>query len=289
MKYERKRRRMKMGRKIVKINSNAKSKMIILLTIGLVFGLLLFIATDFNFTAGNNGKSSAYNDAINLNTLKTSQNGVLYSEDFNDGIADFWETIGGTWTVENNHYKATGTPGERVRSYYNNQTFHNYIYEGDFNLVSGTEMQIIFNIQNISLGVDQGYYCQLTLFYDDPGDRKNSVILYSTQNYQATHKIVSYNFSNNQWYHFKVISTGAEVEFFLNNSLVLSFSGVFYTSGFIGVKAMYGPIAYWDNITVNGINTNDDQMPIISGYNLFFLLGVLSVVAILIRKKLKKY
>ena len=275
-----------MRRKIIKMKS--KSTMMILLTLGIVFGLLIFITPNLNFTAGNNDKSSGYSDKINLDTLKTSQDVVLYSEDFDDGVADFWEAIGGTWTVENNQYKAIGIPWERVRSYYNNQTFHNYIYEGDFNLVSGNEMQIIFNIQNISLGVDQGHYCQLTLFYDDPGDRKNSVILYSTQNYQATHKIVSYNFSNNQWYHFKVISTGADVEFFLNNSLVLSFSGVFYTSGFIGVKAMYGPIAYWDNITISSIYTNDDQIPIIPGYNLFFVLGVLSVVAILIRKKLKK-
>lgn len=275
--------------KLVKMNSKAKLTSIILVTSGIVFGLMLFVATDLNFPAENNVKSSRNNDIIDLDTLKTSQDVLLYSEDFDDGVADFWETVGGTWTVENDRYKATGAPGERVRSYYNNQTFHNYIYEGDFNLVSGTEMQIIFNIHNISLGVDQGHYCQLTLFYDDPGDRKNSIILYSTQNYQATHKIVSYNFSNSQWYHFKLISTGADVEFHLNNSLVLSFSGVFFTSGFIGVKAMYGPIAYWDNITISSINSNDDQIPGIPGYNLFFLLGILSVVAILIWKKLKKY
>ena len=270
------------------MKSNSKSKIIILFTLGILFALILIEIPNLSFISGKDDNSSDYSDIINLDTLKTSKVNVLYSEDFDDGVADFWETIGGTWAVEDKKYKTTGFPGERVRSYYANQNFSTYVYEGDFNLVSGDEMQIIFNVQDIFPGVDQGHYCQLTLFFDDPGDRKNTVILYSTQNFQATHTIVPYNFSHNQWYHFTVISSEADVEFFLNNSLVLSFSGVFFTSGYIGVKSMFGPTAYWDNIVVRQYEPSEDSGGIIPGYNLFFLISTLSLVAIIISKKQKK-
>ena len=204
----------------------------------------------------NNGE---YNEGDSGNTekLKTSQSSILYSENFNDGIADNWATIGGSWTIENNQYKVTGTSGERVKSYYPAQNFSYYLYEGDFKLVSGNELQIIFNIQDIFSGADQGHYCQITLFYYDgsySSSRTDTAVLYSNLNYQIQHISVLYDFNYNQWYHFSIISTGTEINFFLNNSLVLSYSGVYFSSGYIGVKSMYGPVAYFDNIIVKDLN-----------------------------------
>lgn len=215
-----------------------------------ILGILLF-SSDLYY---NNLNSLFLLDCQNL---KISQEELLYTEDFDDGVANQWVTIGGTWIVENNHYKATGANGERVRSYYSGQSFNNYFYEGDLKLVSGDEIQLIFNVQDVFSGVDQGHYCQITLFYDDPGDRKDTAILYSTQNGQTEHNQTSYDFNHNQWYHFKVISIGSYVAFFLNDSLILSYSGLFYSSGYIGVKSMYGPTAYWDNIKVSKVNESD--------------------------------
>jgi parallel beta-helix repeat protein len=230
---------------------------VIIITIGIFF-VFSPIVNSQSFTVGNNNTSSVNSNILfNKRNLKTSQGDLLYSENFDDGVADNWEIIGGTWTVENGKYKVTDIYGDRVRSYNVNQVFSNYIYEGDFNLVSGNEMQIIFNIQDIFTGVDQGHYCQITLFYDDPYGRKDMVVLYSTQNGQTEHVNVEYDFTHNQWYHFSIISTGDYVDFFLNNSLILSFSGLFYSSGYIGVKSMFGPTAYWDNIVVSEIDNSN--------------------------------
>jgi len=265
------------------LKSNSKSLILFIIALGILFTLIPIITTNLGFISIYSNKGSEYSSHSNLESVKISQQDVLYSENFNDGVADNWETIGGNWTVENQQYKVTGIPGERVRSYYSYQTFSNYIYEGDFNLVSGDEMQIIFNVQDIFAGIDQGHYCQFTLFYDSSDPRNNSVILYSTQNYQSTHKVEPYDFINDKWYHFEVVSSEADVDFFINGSLILSFSGVFYTSGFIGVKAMFGPTAYWDNIVVR--KNLEYAVP---GYNLFFLLSYLSLIALILSKEVKK-
>jgi len=229
-----------------------------------ILGILLFSVYLFHENLNVRGekldgmdKTSFSYLPLDYQNLKSSQVELLYSEDFDDGVANHWVTIGGIWVIENNQYKATGVSGERVRSYYSNQSFNNFIYEGDLKLVSGEEIQLIFNVQNISAGVDQGHYCQITLFYEDFGERKDTAILYSTQNGQTEHTQTSYDFNHNEWYHFKIVSMGSNVAFFLNDSLILSYSGLLYSSGFIGVKSMYGPIAYWDNIKVSKFNESD--------------------------------
>jgi len=44
------------------------------------------------------------------------------------------------------------------------------------------------------------------------------------------------------------------VEFFLDDSLIFSYSSLLYSSGYIRVKATYEPIAYWDNIKVSSVD-----------------------------------
>ena len=229
--------------------------------LGIIISILVIFLFSANLSQGNLNtsgvnlkhkvKTSSSFLPLDSTNLKVSQGELLYLEDFNDGVANQWVTIDGTWTVENNQYKATGGSEGRVRSYYSGQTFINYTYEGDLKLVSGAEIQLIFNVQDIFSGDDQGHYCQITLFYDSGDERGDSAILYSVQNNQITHNQASFNFNHNQWYHFKIISIGSYVEFFLDNFLIFSYSGLFYSSGYIGVKSMYDPIAYWDNIKVS--------------------------------------
>ena len=57
---------MKMQRKVTKMKSNAKSKIIILIALGVIFALLPVITTNLRFIAGNSNKSSEYCDDCNL-------------------------------------------------------------------------------------------------------------------------------------------------------------------------------------------------------------------------------
>ncbi len=263
------------------MKKRSKINLIIPIILGLFFSLsVMFYTLDFNIGIGD--KFSESRNMINLKSerMKFSQNHIYYTENFDVGVADQWETIEGTWIVESNQYKATGTGGVRVRSYYSGQSFNDYTYEGDLKLVSGNEINLIFNVQDIFPGVDQGHYCQITLFYNDPGGRKDTVVLYSTHNDQTEHTSVPYDFKHNQWYHFKVLSNGSYVAFFLDDSLIFSYSGLFYSSGYIGVKSMFGPTAYWDNITVSKIDESGDQFPLESGnpFPLEFLTNIMIVI-----------
>jgi len=57
---------MKMRRKIVKTKSNAKSKIIILFTLGILFALVPMIAVNLSFITANSNKSSDYSDECNF-------------------------------------------------------------------------------------------------------------------------------------------------------------------------------------------------------------------------------
>jgi parallel beta-helix repeat protein len=58
---------MKMRRKVTKMKSNAKSKTIIFIALGILFALLPLITANLSFITGNSNKSSDYSDDSNLN------------------------------------------------------------------------------------------------------------------------------------------------------------------------------------------------------------------------------
>jgi len=262
-------------------------------SLGIITSILLiflFSANLFNVNLNTSGinrddrvKTSSSFLLLDYQNLMVSEAELLYTEDFNDGVANQWVTIGGTWTVENNQYKVTDDSEGRVRSYYSGQSFYNYSYEGDLMLASGAEIQLIFNVQDIFSGEDLGHYCQITLFYDVGDERGDSAILYSVENGQIDHTQASFDFNHNQWYHFKIVSIGSYVDFYLDNALILSYSGLSYSSGYIGVKAMYGPVAYWDNIKVSRANI----IPIEVVLAIVIPIVIIAIVAtvIIIRKK----
>ncbi|MBA7562285.1 hypothetical protein ES708_03937 [subsurface metagenome] len=57
---------MKMRRKVIKMKSSTKSKIIFLIALGILFTLSPMITVNLSFIAGNNNKSSKYNNDINL-------------------------------------------------------------------------------------------------------------------------------------------------------------------------------------------------------------------------------
>jgi len=95
LEFERKRRRMKMRRKIVKINSEAKSKIIILITLGILLALLPIITNNLRFTTGKSNESSDYSDDISLDNenLKLSKISEKIAISDNSGWANA-ETTG---------------------------------------------------------------------------------------------------------------------------------------------------------------------------------------------------
>jgi len=270
-----------------KMKSKFKFNFILISTL-----IIFFTFTPMIYFLSNNNKQQEYNNGnfLNFQNLKLSTGEVLYSENFNDGFAENWVFLGGSWTVVSNQFRVVGNDGERVRSYYNAQIFSEYTYEGDFNLISGSEMQIIFNIQDIFNGDDQGHYCQITLFYDDFGmDRKDTAILYSTEDGQMEHIRVPYDFNHNLWYHFTLISTRNTVNFYLGGILVISYSGVHFSSGYIGLKAMYGPTAYIDNIKVlSGQIIPFNQIIIIILATVIPIIVLVSIIAVIIIKRKAK-
>jgi len=73
------------------MKSNAKAKIILLLTVGLLFALLPLITINFSFIKGNGNKSSDYSDGINLDNknLKLSAvSGIIHIIN-NSGWVDF--------------------------------------------------------------------------------------------------------------------------------------------------------------------------------------------------------
>ncbi|MFX1501375.1 MAG: family 16 glycoside hydrolase, partial [Promethearchaeota archaeon] len=182
------------------------------------------------------------------------QNGTdtLYAESFNDGIANGWEIVEGTWSVVDGKYYVS-TSGEDARSYYSFQNFSRFIYEGDIMLIQGNQLTIPFLIQDISLGRDNGHYYQIVNF--ESSLYTENIRLGHVSNGHAWLKNEQAPFYYNQWYHFKLKVNGTNIEYSLNDSLILTYNSISYSKGYIGLKVIFDSTqAYYDNLIVRSLS-----------------------------------
>ncbi len=80
--------------------------------------------------------------------VPVSVNGQLgqltYTENFDDGLAQNWQNLGGIWLAESNQYHASATNGIFI-SFYDGSTFFNYIYTARLKPEWGNIFGMVFN------------------------------------------------------------------------------------------------------------------------------------------------
>jgi 3-keto-disaccharide hydrolase len=176
-----------------------------------------------------------------------------YSEDFNNGNAENWTDIDGTLSVSNG-VAQTNNSNYLSKSYCNLTQFSDFKWEGDFNLKTGSAITLLFYIQSITSGLDKGFFYQIQ--HMPAGVASFQIGLARVFNSYTWILEIDQDFQRDQWYHFKLIVNGTNLEYYLNNSLIMTYGGLIYNKGYIGVKTYYGSQGLFDNFDVSGASYN---------------------------------
>nr|MDO8115672.1 hypothetical protein [Candidatus Sigynarchaeota archaeon] len=145
--------------------------------------------------------------------LNKIEDAAVYTEDFNDGLAQGWNVSDGNWLVLNNRYEISVPQGGGGRTYYQGQQFTNYSFEGKMYLDYGWEVSLLFNIQEIIVG--GGKYYQVICAVDGIWMREVA----GTNEPVVVHVG---SFSTGKWYSFKITTSGTNMSFYLNDTLQFS-------------------------------------------------------------------
>ena len=171
----------------------------------------------------------------------------LYSEDFNDGLAQNWTVVNGTWAVESNEYSGTNLSDEAI-SYYSPQNFNNFTYTGTLRYISGTtdnDAYALFRYQDSNnyymLYLSRSAGNQYLKLYKKVG---GTFIQIGSQ--QAYNPPLDTNIN------FTITCNGISINASVNdgtNNPSVSATDYAYSSGKIGLR-VYQAHVHYDNITV---------------------------------------
>ncbi len=180
---------------------------------------------------------------------------ALFEDDFNDGNADGWDEISGTWDASGGEYN--GMSAGEAWSYYNDTNVSgNIIIELDINFaatpsgVVGKHGGIMFFAEDkLRRGQTSGYVV-------DWIDRDSLYRIVRFDSGSPTHLgTFSGNISENQWYHWEIIRNGSEIIFYVDEVEVGRVSDSTYTTGYLGLWAYSNSQDInFDNVEAYSIN-----------------------------------
>jgi len=202
-----------------------------------------------------------YND-IGFRVVRAVGGVVIFKDNFNDGVADGWNEIHGTWTVSNGQYVGqVGADDDTVLTVAGGQSLSSYTIDAQI-MANFTESLNDFGL--VFYAQDSSEYLRFTIggegtpplprFTHDV-DLESAAELATVVNHPA---IV-----NDQWYDVKLILSRDNASAYIDRQLVAYASGLPFTKGFFGLMAD-DPVVYFDDIVVTaGSNVFfPDYMPL---------------------------
>jgi len=168
----------------------------------------------------------------------------LYSENFDDGLAQNWTAYSGTWTVVSGEYDAPSLSNGAL-AYYNNASFSDFKYKGTARFIgsSQVDMDIIFRYQ------DSSNYYQAHI-----GKGSQMMTIYKCVNNTFTMigSQVAYNPPTDVNISFSIVAKGNTISFTMYDGTTYKTSTAIdntFASGKIGLKTYLSHVRF-DNIEV---------------------------------------
>ncbi|MDO8538304.1 MAG: DUF1080 domain-containing protein [archaeon] len=188
--------------------------------------------------------------AISFNRTPTlPSNELLYSENFDDGIADNWIPEDGDWIVENGVYKQREVINdERTTKISPNPNWKNFSLQLDARRTGGNAGYHIFFRVN-GQAQENNYVITISEY--------NLIGLGRGQNYQwlGNLQLVPNDYDINQWHRIKLIADGNHFElFFDGNKIIDTFDpDNLFSTGTVGL-GLYAAAGEFDNIEITSPN-----------------------------------
>jgi len=201
-------------------------------------------------------------DDVGFRVVKSADQGVVFEDDFSDGVADGWNEIQGTWTVSNGEYVGlVGGYDDTLLTVTGMPSWSSYTIDArimpDF-AASLNDFGLVFYAQ------DANEYLRFTLGGEGtpPLPRVTHDVAFESVGELAT--VVSRPaVVNDRWYDVKLILSQDNVSAYVDRQLVVCASGLPCTQGFFGLIAD-DPVVRFDDllVTIGSSVFFPDYMPL---------------------------
>lgn len=170
---------------------------------------------------------------------------ILFEDNFEENKPRGWENRSGTWIVYENSYVGYGS--NEAQSFIGNSNWNDYSYEGQFKLDIIDHRAAYIYFRALSDNNLLKYYRIKNFF------RTGIKVEYFDGSVLVPVAESTYYIRNNRWYNFLVEIKKNQLNYFLNDSLVITSDRITkITNGKIGVGTFASP-SYYKNIKVTEI------------------------------------
>ncbi|WP_269537119.1 glycoside hydrolase family 5 protein [Cerasicoccus fimbriatus] len=169
---------------------------------------------------------------------------TLLADDFNDGDADGWSFVGGSWSVVSNELKQNGNNPDTMAWFNTPEAlgWHNYTINADLRSTDNDEIGFAFCVQD-----SMNYYLltiskQFGLYYLD-------AVVDGSVNSLTT---ASGSYTTGSSFNLEVRVEDGVITVDRDGSTVFTYSDTTFTQGGVGMYAHNCDDAFFDNVVVNG-------------------------------------
>jgi chitodextrinase len=200
-------------------------------------------------TSGNESDPSSEEMVVLAQTAIPS---VLYSEDFNDGLAQGWIVNSGIWQILNNQYDQSAT-GSVVTSFYDSETFSDYKFAFNVYPIWKNYFGAVFNYQ------DMNNFYALEIH---AGSTKAVKILKVEGGVSTSVAEGAYSDEVHQrWNDMEIHNRNGHTTIFINGNIVIdNVPTPAFANGKIGLYVRNSKVIY-DNLTVSAFAVADTTNP----------------------------
>ncbi len=184
--------------------------------------------------------------------IQYAQENVIFADNFEKGISELWQQISGYWVWKDRMYIGYGG----AKSFLNIEPLSDFVFSGKFKLdpINHHDAGIFFRINDKNL--EQLSYYRVINFF-----RVGITLEYFDGNTPSQIIDVPYPFQKDTWYSFRVVMKGNALNYFINDSLLVSKNFLVKNpDGKLGVGCG-APPTYFKNISITTIKNNLDKSP----------------------------
>ncbi len=182
--------------------------------------------------------------------------GVLYEEDFDDGVADGFVFTGDPWWVAHGYLRCY-SKGYALLSmgYVPGASWSDYTYEVDLQVFGSINQLAAFRVQN------EGNYYEVNV----RADPYNDAYLQKYVDGQMT-VLASVNVSTQvgEWHHYEIEVSGPRIDVWLDSAPLLTHVDVEspYLWGGVGVVCFTGGVIQWQQLNVDNVRVTIPSIPV---------------------------
>lgn len=177
----------------------------------------------------------------------------LFQDNFDDGNADGWNEVDGTFSVVGGAYRIESTSfSNDARSVVGDPEWEDILFEADFNMLNREKTAFLFRVVDIQSGTDAGKYYQFEVIasqnlvefceIDFSGGSCNRLV---------TAPLVV---SDNEWHHLDLRMIGDSATALIDSATTLSVNGLAkYPAGSVGLKTINSGVTLFDNVRISAI------------------------------------